>query len=118
MGAQTFRDVVVWQKAHSFVLATYRYTAGFPKSELYGLVAQLRGAAVSIPANFCEGFRRSGTGDKLRFYNVAQGSIEECRYYLILAEDLGYGSGAELTGALAEVSRLLAAYARTLKFRR
>lgn len=117
MAAQTFRDVV-GQKAHRFVLALYRYTAGFPRSELYGLVVQLRRAAVSIPANFCEGFRRSGTADKLRFYNVAQGSIEECKYYLLLAEDLGYGSGAELTGALTEISRLLVAYARALKFHR
>src|SRR5205823_2527456 len=88
--AKTFRDLVVWQKAHQFVLGAYIYSGAFPRSETYGLVSQLRRAAVSIPANIAEGFRRKGNPDKVRMLNIAQGSIEECRYYLILAEDLNY----------------------------
>jgi len=84
--------LVVWQKAHLFVLAVYRLTAGFPKQETYGLTSQMRRAAVSIAANIAEGFRRRGKADKARFMNIAEGSIEECRYYLILASDLGMGT--------------------------
>ena len=112
--AKTFRDLVVWQKAHEFVLAVYEYSAGFPRSETYGLASQLRRAAVSIPANIAEGFRRRGDADKVRMLNIAQGSIEECRYYLILATDLNYGRCSELTILLEEVSRILDAYAKAI----
>jgi four helix bundle protein len=88
--AKTFEDLLVWQKAHSFVLAVYRATATFPKSEVYGLSTQFRRAAVSIAANIAEGFRKRSKADKARFFNIAQGSVEECRYYLILSRDLGY----------------------------
>ena len=86
--SKSFEDLVVWQKAHSFVLAIYDSNATFPKQELYGLVSQLRRAAVSIPANIVEGFKKRGRADKARFMNIAQGSAEECRYYLILSTDL------------------------------
>jgi four helix bundle protein len=89
--ARSFRDLLVWRKAHEFVLAVYAFTPAFPKQETYGLSQQLRRAAVSIPANIAEGFRRRGKPDKARFMNLAEGSLEECRYYLILAQDLGYG---------------------------
>lgn len=75
---------------------------------------QMRRAAVSIPANIAEGFRRRGRADKARFMNIAEGSIEECRYYLILAQDLGYGDTEDLTAALEQVSRLLNAYASAI----
>ena len=109
--ARSFRDLLVWRKAHEFVLAVYAFTAGFPKQETYGLPHQMRRAAVSIPANIAEGFRRRGKADKARFMNVAEGSLEECRYYLILAHDLGYGDTDQLTALLEEVSKLLNAYA-------
>jgi len=109
--ARSFRDLIVWQKAHQFVLAVYPFTAAFPRQETYGLSMQMRRAAVSIPANIAEGFCRRGRADKARFMNIAEGSIEECRYYLILAKDLGYGDTEDLTAALEEVSRLLNAYA-------
>ena len=112
--ARTFRDLVVWRKAHEFVLATYRFTAGFPKQEMYGLCSQLRRSAVSIAANIVEGFRKRGRADKVRFMNTAEGSIEESRYYLILAEDLGYGETKDLMTALEEVSRLLNAYSKAI----
>jgi four helix bundle protein len=89
--ARTFRDPVVWKKAHAFVLGVYECSANFPRTEQFGLTAQLRRAGVSIPANIAEGFRRQGRADKARMLNIAQGSVEECRYYLILVQDLHYG---------------------------
>jgi four helix bundle protein len=112
--ARSFRDLLVWRKAHEFVLAVYTFTPGFPKQEAYGLSQQLRRAAVSIPANIAEGFRRRGKPDKARFMNLAEGSLEECRYYLILAHDLGYGDTGRLTALLEEVSKLLNAYASAI----
>jgi four helix bundle protein len=81
---------------------------------MYGLCSQLRRAAVSIAANIVEGFRKRGRADKVRFMNTAEGSIEESRYYLILAEDLGYGETGHLMAALEEVSRLLNAYSKAI----
>src|SRR5919106_783877 len=112
--ARTFRDLAVWRKAHEFVLAVYSLTAGFPRQETYGLALQMRRAAVSIPANIAEGFRRRGKPDKARFMNVAEGSVEECRYFLILAGDLGYGDTSSLSALLDEVSKMLNAYASAI----
>jgi len=112
--AKTFRDLVVWQKAHEFVLGIYQYSAGFPRSEAYSLTSQLRRAAISIAANIAEGFRRRGDADKVRMLNIAQGSLEECRYYLILANDLAYGECAKLQMLLEEVSRILDACAKAI----
>ena len=83
----------------------YALTATFPKPETYGLSLQMRRAAVSIPANIAEGFRRRGKADKARFMNIAEGSVEECRYFLILTKDLGYGDAQKLSAMLEEVSR-------------
>ncbi|HMO82341.1 MAG TPA: four helix bundle protein [Pyrinomonadaceae bacterium] len=118
MASQTFQDVEVWQNAHRWVLKVYEYSERFPKHELYGLASQLRRAAVSVPANFAEGFKKLGLNDKLRFYNIAQGSLEECRYYLILAADLGYGDTTELKEDLDRVGRLLDGYMRVIRNRR
>ena len=112
--ARTFQDLLVWQKAHAFVLEAYRLTATFPKSETFALALQMRRAAVSIPANIAEGFRRRGKADKARFFNIAEGSVEECRYFLILTRDLGYGDTQVLSAALEEVSKLLGAYAAAI----
>ena len=79
--ARTFQDLLVWQKAHQFVLGVYALTTAFPKQETYGLSLQMRRASVSIPANVAEGFRRRGKADKARFMNMADGSVEECRYF-------------------------------------
>src|SRR5206468_10151734 len=76
-----------------------------------GLSLQMRRAAVSIPANIAEGFRKRSRPDKARFMNMAEGSVEESRYDLIVAQDLGYGQTGELMASLEEVSRLLYAYA-------
>lgn len=112
--ARTFQDLIVWQKAHEFVLSVYRTTDVFPKKEVYGLVSQFRRAAISIPSNIAEGFRKRGKPDKYRFMNIAQGSLEECRYYLILSRDLGYIDAKELMSQLEEVSKLLKGYAKSI----
>ena len=112
--AKTFQDLIVWRKAHEFVLEVYGLTERFPQREIYGLSHQMRRAAVSIPANTAEGFRKRGVADKTRFMNIAEGSLEECRYYLILARDLGYGETEKLKQLLEEVSRLLSAYIKAI----
>jgi four helix bundle protein len=112
--SKSFRDLVVWRKAHKFVLTVYRFTAAFPRNAPYGLAAQMRRAAVSIPANIAEDFGKRGKADKARSMNIAEGSLEESRYYLIPAEELGYGSTVNLTNSLEEVSRLLGTYARAI----
>ncbi len=112
--AKSFRDLTVWRKAHQFVLGVYRLTSTFPKDEKYSLVQQMRRAAVSIPANIAEGFSRRGKADKVRFMNIAESSLEEVRYYLILSPDLGYGHTDLLLSAADEVSRLLNAYSRAI----
>lgn len=108
--AKHSQDLVVWQKAHQFVLSVYHYSDSFPKSESYGLTSQLRRSAVSVPANIAEGFRKKSRPDKARYLNIAQGSLEESRYYLILAKDLGYGENPPLESQLEEVSKLLEGY--------
>src|SRR5947208_13018013 len=97
VAARTFQDLVVWRKAHELVLAVYSFTAGFPKTETYGLALQMRRAAVSVPANIAEGFRRRGKADKARYMNMAEGSLEERRYYVTLAKVLGYGAHDSMT---------------------
>ena len=113
--ARTFRDLIVWRKAHEFALAIYDYTARFPRQETYGLSIQTRRAAVSIAANIAEGFRKRGRADKVRFMNTAEGSLEESRYYLILAQDLGYGETENSMHLLESVSRLLNAYSKGIE---
>jgi four helix bundle protein len=112
--AKSFRDLIVWQKAHEFVLRTYELTKQFPREELYCLVPQMRRAAISIPANIAEGFKKRGLADKNRFFSTSQGSLEESRYYLILSEGLGYGSSSALEPLLEDVSRSLIAYAQAV----
>src|SRR5262245_22782095 len=114
MAARTFEEVEVWKKAHAWVLGGYRFSERFPKHELFGLTSQLRRATVSIPENFAEGFKKKSRDDKGRFYNIVQGSLEECRYYMILARDLGYGNTSALLESLEEVSRMLESYSRSM----
>jgi four helix bundle protein len=104
----------VWQKAHEFALDIYRVTANFPTDERFGLTSQFRRAAVSVPANIAEGFRKRSKADKARFMNIAEGSLEECRYYIILSRDLGYANDYRLEHMAGEVSRLLDSYTKRI----
>ena len=78
MKSRTFEDVDLWRKAHAWVLASLHIHKQISKPRIIRLTSQLRRAAVSVPANFAEGFKKKGIADKLRFYNIAQGSLEEC----------------------------------------
>jgi len=103
-----FEDLTVWQKAHELALKVYRMSARFPREEQFGLISQMRRAAVSVPANIAEGFKKRGGRDKAKFYNISQGSLEELRYYLILSRDLGYTTDTkEIDAGLDEVGRML-----------
>jgi four helix bundle protein len=103
-----FRQLEAWQEAHKLVLVVYQVTKGFPGDERFGLISQMRRAVVSVPANIAEGFKRRGIRDKIRFYNVAEGSPEELKYFFILSEDLGYiSSNGELMAQSETVGRLL-----------
>ncbi|MDE3084316.1 MAG: four helix bundle protein [Verrucomicrobiota bacterium] len=112
--AKSFEDLLVWQKAHAWVLLVYGLSESFPAKEHYALTSQLRRAAMSVPANIAEGFKKRGVRDKLRFFNIAQGSLEESRYFLILTRDLGYADVRIAQEKLGEVSRLLEAYHRAI----
>jgi len=112
--AKSFEDLIVWQKAHQLTLVVYGMTKGFPREEIFGLSSQMRRAAVSVPSNIAEGFQRSGTKDKIKFFNISQGSLEELRYQLILTRDLQYADTAPAMWLATEVAKLLNAYIRSL----
>ncbi|MBP5514700.1 MAG: four helix bundle protein [Bacteroidaceae bacterium] len=110
-----FQDIVAWQKAHAFVLLVYNVIKSFPDFEKYALCSQFQRAAVSFPANIAEGYKKLSKADKLRFLNIAQGSLEECRYYIILSNDLGYideNTYKLLNVAIEEASKTLNAYCK------
>jgi four helix bundle protein len=90
MTIKTFREIVAWQKSHELVLLVYVLTAKYPKHELFGLTSQSRRCSVSIPSNIAEGFKRKSKNDSLHFYNMAEASLEELKYQLLLAKDLKY----------------------------
>lgn len=116
--SKTFEEVVAWQKAHEFVLAVYDITKTFPKEELFALTSQLRRAAISIPANIAEGYKKYGEKDKIRFFNIAQGSLEECRYYLFLARDIKYIGDEDynkLNELISKTSFLLNSYSKSIR---
>lgn len=113
----SFQDILAWQKSYTFVLHVYKVTTLFPTDEKYGLIPQFRRAAVSIIANIAEGYKKLGKLDKLRFMNIAQGSMEECRCYVILANDLNYINTSEhdaLMQEIEEASKLLNGYCKTI----
>ena len=109
----SFEQIVAWQKAHSFTVMVYQTTMAFPKEELFGLTSQFRRAAVSIEANIAEGYKKLSKADKLRFLNISEGSLAECRNYIILSKDLGYVDDEhynQLFYTIEETSKLLSAY--------
>lgn len=112
--ARTFRDLKVWQKSHQIALRVYAVTATFPRHEVFGLASQMRRAAVAVPSNIAEGFARRGRKDKARMLNIASASLEELRYQVILAADLGYVPAGLLEAEMSEASRMLSSYERTI----
>ena len=115
-----FRDLRVWEKAHRLVLESYRATASFPKTEMFGLSSQIRTAA-SIPANIAEGCGKRGNGEFQRFLNMATGSASEIEYHFLLARDLQLvdeSAYRDLNGSVVEVKRMLSALVRKVEAER
>ena len=107
---QSYRDLIVWKKAMTLVLDVYRSTQGFPKIETYGLVSQLRRAAVSIPSNIAEGQARLTTLEFKQSLGHARGSLMEVETYILLGQELGYlerDQSESLLAGTAEVGRIL-----------
>jgi len=112
---KSFQELLVWQKAHAFVLLVYKVTETFPKSEVYGLTSQFRSAAVSIAANIAEGYKKKDYKNKLNFLNISHSSLEECNYYIILSKDLNYHHDENLNILSTEVAKLLNAYSKAIQ---
>jgi four helix bundle protein len=109
-----FRDLLVWQKAHSLTLASYRATEAFPKAETYGLTIQIRRCAASITANIAEGCGKRGNGEFQRFLNIACGSASELENHFLLARDLAFLNDLEyrrLNNGVVEVKKMPASLA-------
>jgi four helix bundle protein len=104
---QHYSKLQVWQRSHKLVLELYRMTQDFPQEERYGLTAQLRRAALSVPTNIAEGSKRAAPRDYAHFINIAEGSLSETEYLLIVSRDLGYVAGETASRCLAEASELL-----------
>ena len=115
---ESWRDLLVWQKAHACVLEVYRITKNFPADERYRLTDQLCRAAASVPTNMAEGKGRGSLPEFRQFLIIARGSVEETRYLLLLARDLGYLAPADhstLEATYTEISKMLNALLRSLK---
>lgn len=113
----SFENIIAWQKAHKFTLEVYRLTRNFPPEELYALTSQFRRAAISIEANIAEGSKRLSRKAKLNFFNISQGSLEECRNYIILSKDLGYldeNKTLSLLELIEVASKFLNAYCKAV----
>ena len=108
--SRNYRDLIVWQRAHEFVLNVYRFTNSFPTDERFGLTSQLRRAAVSVPSNLVEGCGRGTDADLCRFCDIAMGSANEAEYQTLLATELGYLSDEQfqhLSDQIAQVKKML-----------
>jgi len=113
--ARSFTDLEVWKNSHACVLEVYRLSETFPDHEWFGLTIQFRRSAVYIPVKIAEGFRKYTSADRARTLNTAEGSPEECRYYCILAQDVGYGGTARIPEALDVIAGQLSACIRRLR---
>lgn len=115
---QSFKDLILWKKAHELVLQIYKHTQLFPSVEIYGLTSQMRRAAYSIPANIVEGHARNGIKEFIRFLNISRASLEELKYFTLLARDLKYltKTNYEILNELEiEVTRILYSFLQNLK---
>jgi four helix bundle protein len=106
----------VWKRSIEFVTAIYKLTESFPKSEIYGLVQQLRRSAISIPSNIAEGAGRNSKNEFKQFLSIAQGSIAELETQLLIARNLGFVKEPEsLLIELDELSKMIIGLAMALK---
>jgi four helix bundle protein len=115
---KSYQDLVVWQKGIDLVVIAYKATTGFPKSETYGLISQIRRAATSIPANIAEGYGRGSRKEYLQFLMVAQGSLKELETHFIVSERLSYLTSTQKDRLLFqtdELGRMLGSLIRKLK---
>lgn len=118
MEIASYRDLKVWQSAIELAEATYSLTRDFPNSELYGLTAQSRRAAISVAANIAEGHGRETTGAFIQFLRTSQGSLKELETHLIIAQRLDFASPAKVEAILArcdELGRMLRGLIRSLQ---
>jgi four helix bundle protein len=104
--AENYTELVVWQKGMALVKETYQITRSFPADEKFGLVSQMRRAAVSIPSNIAEGQARRTTGEFIQFISQAEGSVAELRTQFLIAVDLGFCTKAEAQPSLLLTSEL------------
>ena len=117
MKVKTFKDLIIWQKAHSLVLEIYKITGYFPSEEKFGLISQIRRSGSSIPANISEGYKKKSQKEFLHFLNTADCSLEETKYHLILSRDLGFLKEADfqrLSIQCDEVGKILHGFQRSL----
>ena len=117
MPVQSYRDLIAWQKAMDLIVDIYNCTQNFPKSETYGLVSQLRRAAVSVPSNIAEGHARRSTGEFKQFLGHALGSVMEMETQILIGERLGYIDPAKSRDLLArtmEVGKIVNGLLRSL----
>jgi len=115
---RSFHDLIVWQKAMALAEASYRLTGAYPRQEIYGMVAQIRRAAVSVPANIAEGYGRESTGAFIQFLRIAQGSLKELETHILLSERLKLTANERtmvVRTECEEVGRLLRALIRSLQ---
>jgi len=115
---QSYRELLVWQKAMELAQLIYRLTEPFPKREIYGLAAQLRRAGVSVPSNIAEGYGRGSRREYLQFLSIAQGSLKELETQIILAERLTYATAQQAARMLSEaevVGKMLGGLIRSLR---
>lgn len=112
--SKSFKDLIVWQKVHQLVLKIYKTTKSFPKEETYGITSQMRRSAISVATNIAEGFKKRGKKDKVRFFNIAEGSLEETKYYLLLAHDLEYADTSNFEELTDVVGKLLTSYSKSV----
>ena len=115
---QTYRNLIVWQKAMSMVLLVYGETKGFPKEETFGLTSQIQRSVVSIPSNIAEGYGRNSTGDYIRFLQIASGSLYEFQTQLEISSQLGYLSEekyVEINSLSIEIEKMLSSLLSKVK---
>lgn len=103
---QRFTELKVWQRGHALVLSIYSMTNGFPQTERHGLISQIRRSALSVPTNIAEGSKRTARRDYARFLNIAEGSLAETEYLVMVSRDLGYAAAAMVKPIFTEITEL------------